>query len=211
MINGIRLRLKLENLLTYLRNKCCTWQVISLLSLKGLEALSKQESDSCCQNLCVKTELYGPAPREAIHLLPKLSGVCQDHRSSFSHTRHDVPQPRPGVGLRRQVWASKRLLYTTGTGGWGVWKKEIGIWNGTFNFMSISQQLPIQLITKVLVRKPNSPSLPVPVCIYACHSAVTLTRLLCVVRIIGKNFNYASEDISSQGDRHTHIFHSNFP
>lgn len=35
MINGVRLRLKLENLLTYLRNKSCTWHVISLLSLKG--------------------------------------------------------------------------------------------------------------------------------------------------------------------------------
>lgn len=45
MINGIRLRLKLENLLTYLRNKRCTWQVISLLSLKGLDALSKQETN----------------------------------------------------------------------------------------------------------------------------------------------------------------------
>lgn len=45
MINKIRLRLKLENLLPCLRSKCGTWQVISLLSLKGVDALSKQETE----------------------------------------------------------------------------------------------------------------------------------------------------------------------
>lgn len=55
MINRIRLRLKRDNLLSHLRNKSCTWHVTSLLSLKGLCALSKQETDPCSQGLWVKT------------------------------------------------------------------------------------------------------------------------------------------------------------
>lgn len=67
---------------------------------------------------------------------------------------------------------------------------------------------------KNLVRKLYSPILLVLVCIYACHSTVTLIHSLCIVKIIVKNFNYASEDTSSPGETDTWstcIFESNFP
>lgn len=53
MINAVRL--KIENLFTYLRSKRRTWQLINLLCLKSLDALSKQQTDSHCQRLCMKT------------------------------------------------------------------------------------------------------------------------------------------------------------
>lgn len=83
MINRIRLRLKLENLLTYLRNKRCTWQVISLLSLKGLD---KQETDSCGQRFCAKTDQTVVLP----HQKPWTPCPTARHRSRTDTRDHNL-------------------------------------------------------------------------------------------------------------------------
>lgn len=84
MINAVRL--KIENLFTYLRSKRRTWQLINLLCLKSLDALSKQQTDSHCRRLCMNTTWTAAVlPPEAMQLLPK-RGI---HRPSQQQNNHN--------------------------------------------------------------------------------------------------------------------------
>lgn len=116
MINKIRLRLKLENLLTCLRSKCGTRQVISLSSLKSVDALSKQETDWGSQKLCVKANgsLTALPHQKGLYFSLNSAEWATDHHLSFHCHRHNVPQPLDGVGSGRKVRASK---------GFNIWRE----------------------------------------------------------------------------------------
>lgn len=203
MINAIRL--KIENLFTYLRSKRCTWQLINLLCLESLDALSKQHTNSHCQRLCMNTT-WTTAVQS--HQKPCTSSLNKTgiHRPSQQQNNHNRCGEQDLRGKSELLRGNKTRQKANKSG------KRI---NQHLEWQIALRTCILYIVTAMNLwsfsYKPNSIS---PFYVYACHSAITPNDLLHIVIIIGKNVNDASGDVPSPADRDTRsicILQPNFP